>query len=187
MMQGFRVLCVWVVSGVILLSGCKSGNTSRRTVIGVSAVNATISVQKKELESILPAGAIIEFINYGNALKITFDSGILFAANSNTIHETSKSALRRFATNLNNHPDTQIQITGHTDNTGRADYNQTLSERRSRSVYDYLCEQGIDTKRMDYAGKGFREPIANNNTSEGRALNRRIEIVIEKFASNITQ
>ena len=180
MMQGFRVLCVWVVSGVILLSGCKSGNTSRRTVIGIiNAVNATMGVQKKELESILPAGAIIEFINYGNALKITFDSGILFVANSNTIHETSKSVLRRFATNLNNHPGTFIQIIGHTDNTGRADYNQTLSERRARSVYEYLCEQGIDIKRMNYTGKGFREPVASNNTSEGRALNRRVEIVIK--------
>ena len=187
MMQGFRVLYVWVVCGSIVLSGCKSSNTSRKTVIGVSAVNATMGVQKKELESILPAGTIIEFINYGNALKITFDSDILFVANSNTIHETSKSVLRRFATNLINHPGTFIQITGHTDNTGRADYNQTLSERRSKSVYDYLCELGIDTKRMDYAGKGFREPIAKNNSSEGRAMNRRVEIVIEKFVANITQ
>jgi len=182
MMQGFRVCCVWVASGIILLSGCTTGTTTRKTVFGdnsVSSVYTMMDEQKKELEAILPAGTIVELINNRTALKVTFDSGILFASNSNTIHETFKNTLSQFAAHLNNHPDTQIQITGHTDNTGRADFNQTLSERRAGSVFDYLCELGIDPVRMDYSGKGFREPAVNNDTAEGRALNRRVEIVIE--------
>jgi len=122
--------------------------------------------------------AIVELVNNGKALKVTFDSGRLFAANSNTINETSKSTLRKFAESLNSNPNTNIQITGYTDNTGRIDYNQTLSERRAKSVYDYLCEQGVSPQRMDYAGKGIHEPVSDNNTIEGRALNRRIEVLI---------
>ena len=182
MMQGIWVCCVWVISGAVLLSGCISGNTTRRALIAESSKSSVYTMmneQKQELESFLPAGVIVESINNGTALKITFDSGILFAANSNTIHKTSNSALCQFAANLNNHPGTYIHITGHTDNTGRADYNQTLSERRARSVYDYLCEQGVNSIRMIYSGKGIHEPVATNNTLEGRALNRRIEIVVE--------
>ena len=183
----FRALFVWAIGGTVLLSGCKSGNTAGRTVVGESvagSVYAMMDEQRKELEMILPTGAIVESINSGAALKITFGSGILFTANSNTIQETSKTALRQFAAHLNNHPDTQIRITGHTDNTGRADFNQTLSERRARSVCDYLCEQGVDANRMDYTGRGFSEPVAANNTAEGRELNRRVEIVIEMAQNN---
>ena len=175
------IVCVWVISVNVLLSGCKSGYTTRKTLIGdrsVSSIYAMIAEQKQELETILPAGAIVESMYNGAALKITFDSGKLFTPNSNTIHETSKSALRQFATVLNNYPDTQIQITCHTDNTGRSDYNQTLTERRARSVYDYLCEQAVSSTRMDYAGKGIYEPVATNNTAAGRALNRRVEILV---------
>ena len=182
MMTAFRVWCVGVVSVIVLLSGCKTGNTTGKTITGrnaVSSYSSMISAQKKELEAVLPADVTVESINNGTALKVTFSSGLLFAANSNTLQETAKSALSQFAAHLDNHSGTFVHITGHTDNTGRADFNQTLSERRARSVYDYLCEHGIASVRMDYAGKGFREPIANNNTATGRASNRRVEIVIE--------
>ena len=195
MMQGFRVCCIWVICGVILLlSGCKSGNTVRKTVFGERSENSAYTLmgeQKRELDTILPTGAIVESINNGTALKVTFDSDIFYAANSNTISETAKSVLRLFANNLINNPETHIQITGHTDNTGRADYNLTLSERRAKSVYDYLCEQGVSSSRMVYSGQGIYEPITNNNTAEGRALNRRVEIRIEAeipiFVPTITQ
>ena len=83
------------------------------------------------------------------------------------------------ATSLNANPDTDIKIVGHTDNTGNVDYNQTLSEKRAKSVFDYLMvDQGVSSKRMTYEGKGIHEPVADNNTVEGRALNRRVEIII---------
>jgi outer membrane protein OmpA-like peptidoglycan-associated protein len=178
-MQGFKALCVWVISGIILLLGCKTSHSVQETVIDADAVVAEkMHEQQQELEAILPEGTIIESVDNGEALKITFSSGILFAANSNTISESSKSMLRDFAGNLNNNPDTNISITGHTDNTGNAGYNQTLSERRAKSVYDFLSEQGVNPMCMNYSGKGIHEPVADNNTVEGRALNRRVEVIV---------
>ena len=58
------------------------------------------------------------------------------------------------------------------------DYNQSLSERRARSVYDYLLDQGVSSRRMVYEGKGIHQPVASNNTAEGRAQNRRVEVLI---------
>ena len=134
--------------------------------------------QKKELEATLPEETTVETINNGEALKVTFDSGILFATNSSTLSDASKSALRNFANSLKANPDTDIKIVGYTDNTGKVDYNQTLSEKRAKSVYDYLMLQGVSSDRMVYEGKGVHDPIASNDTPEGRALNRRVEIII---------
>ena len=135
--------------------------------------------QKKELEATLPEETTIETINEGEALRVTFDSGILFATNSSTLSDASRSALRKLAESLNQNPDTDIKIVGHTDNTGNVDYNQTLSEKRAKSVFDYLMvDQGVSSKRMEFEGKGIHEPIADNSTVEGRALNRRVEIII---------
>ncbi|MDR1159298.1 MAG: OmpA family protein [Syntrophomonadaceae bacterium] len=133
--------------------------------------------QKKELEAAIP-DATIESVNNGEALKVTFDSGILFATNSSSVSDASHNSLRNFSVSLKGNPDTYIKIVGHTDNTGRVDYNQTLSEKRAQSVYDYLLNQGVIDNRMIYEGKGIHEPVANNNTVEGRALNRRVEILI---------
>lgn len=134
--------------------------------------------QKKELEATLPEETKIETVNDGEALKLTFDSGILFATNSSTVSDASKSALRNFATNLKQNQDTDIRIIGFTDNTGSVDYNQTLSEKRAKSVYDYLMLNGVSTDRMIYEGRGVHDPVATNDTPEGRSLNRRVEIMI---------
>ena len=166
----------WLLA-LFLLFGCKS---IHKTVVSTDATIVGMIEEKcQELESILPEDVIVEPIYNEEALKVTFYSERMFVANSNTITEESKNILRQFAANLHDNPDMDIQITGYTDNTGREDYNQTLSERRARSVYDYLCEQGVEPIYMEYFGKGIREPVANNNTTEGRALNRRVEILIK--------
>ena len=174
-----------------------AGNTALGTVIGAAVggtagalIGKKMDKQKKELEATLPEETTVETINDGEALKVTFDSGILFATNSSTLSilfatnsstlsDASKSALRNLATSLNQNPGTDIKIVGHTDNTGNVDYNQTLSEKRAKSVFDYLMvDQGVSSKRMTYEGKGIHEPVADNSTVEGRALNRRVEILI---------
>lgn len=165
-----------------------AGNTALGAVIGAAVGGAAgaligkkMDKQKKELEQVLPEDTQVEVIQeegQAPALKITFDSGILFATNSSTVSDASKSALRDFAANLDKNPDTNVRIVGHTDNTGSVDYNQTLSEKRAKSVYDYLSEQGVSTKRMVYEGKGIHQPIADNSTAEGRSSNRRVEILI---------
>lgn len=166
--------------------GALAGNTALGAVIGAAVggtagalIGKKMDKQKKELEATLPDDTKIESINNGEALKVTFDSGILFATNSSTVSAASKSALRDLATSLNNNPDTNIKIVGHTDSTGKVDYNQTLSEKRAKSVFNYLMEdQGVSSKRMTYEGRGVHEPVADNSTVEGRALNRRVEIMI---------
>ena len=166
--------------------GAIAGNTALGSIIGAAVggtagalIGKKMDKQKKELEASLPEEAVVETINEGEALKVTFDSGILFATNSSTVSAASKSALRNLATSLNANPDTDIKIVGHTDSTGKVDYNQTLSEKRAKSVYDYLMEdQGISSTRMTFEGKGIHEPVADNATPEGRAKNRRVEILI---------
>ena len=158
--------------------GALAGNTALGAVIGAAVggtagalIGKKMDKQKKELEATLPEDTKIESVNNGEALKVTFDSGILFATNSSTLSDASKSALRNFATSLKANPDTDIRIIGFTDN-------KTLSEKRAKSVYDYLMMQGVSTDRMVYEGKGIHDPVASNDTPEGRSLNRRVEIVI---------
>lgn len=165
--------------------GALAGNTALGAIIGAAVggtagalIGKKMDKQKKQLEQTLPEETTVETINNGEALKVTFDSGILFATNSSTLSDASKSALRNFATSLKANPDTDIRIVGFTDNTGNVDYNQTLSEKRAKSVFDYLLQQGISSDRMSYEGKGVHDPVATNNTPEGRALNRRVEIII---------
>lgn len=164
--------------------GALAGNTALGAVIGAAVggtagalIGRKMDKQKKELEAAVP-DATVEAVNDGEALKVTFDSGILFATNSSTVSDASKSALRNFGSSLKQNPDTYIKVIGHTDNTGRVDYNQTLSEKRAQSVYSYLMNQGVSSDRMTYEGKGIHDPVANNSTAEGRALNRRVEIMI---------
>lgn len=165
--------------------GALAGNTALGAVLGAAVggtagalIGKKMDKQKKELEATLPDQTTVETINNGEALKVTFDSGILFATNSSTLSAASMSALRNFATSLKANPDTDIRIIGYTDNTGKVDYNQLLSEKRAKSVYDYLMQQGISSDRMVYEGRGVHDPIASNDTPEGRALNRRVEIII---------
>ena len=82
------------------------------------------------------------------------------------------------ATNLLNYPDSTIEIVGHTDNTGTAALNQDLSQRRAGAVADQLRAAGVPSRRIVAIGRGEDFPIASNLTPEGRALNRRVEIVI---------
>jgi outer membrane protein OmpA-like peptidoglycan-associated protein len=165
--------------------GAAAGNTAVETAIGAVVggvagilIGRHMDKQKQELEEILPEDASVEIVNEGQAIKVTLVSGILFATNSTAIGENAKTALRDFAGNMNQNPDTNIEIIGHTDITGTVEYNQGLSERRARSVRDFMLLEGVDINRMTTLGKGIHEPVADNNTIEGRLQNRRVEIYI---------
>lgn len=88
--------------------------------------------------------------------------------------------LDKVSTMMQQYPKLCIEISGHTDNAGSDKYNQTLSEQRARSVFEYLYKSGIDLSRMTFVGYGSKKPIADNNLSEGRQINRRVEIKIVK-------
>lgn len=108
----------------------------------------------------------------------------LFAHNSCVLD--NKSQFADVISFLKQHPSASAVITGHTDNTGAKKYNQSLSECRATSVINYLVSQGIDTSRLTSSGKGASTPIANNSTEHGRAMNRRVEIIIPEFTVNQT-
>ena len=141
--------------------------------------------QKKELEMIKDAQ--VESVNEGQAIKVTFDSGILFAVNSSTLNQTSKNALTQFANSLKANPDTDVQIFGHTDSSGNDGINIPLSKERAGSVQNYLMGQGILSSRMMAEGFGSSQPVADNSTTAGKALNRRVEIYILPNAKMIQE
>ena len=164
--------------------GAIAGNTALGAVIGAAVggtagalIGQKMDKQKKAIESQIPE-ATVETVNDGEALKVTFDSGIFFTTNSSTVSDAAKSALSNFAVTLQQNPDTYVKVVGHTDSTGKVDYNQTLSEKRAKSVYDYLILNSVSNNRLTYEGKGVHQPVADNSTVEGRALNRRVEVLI---------
>jgi outer membrane protein OmpA-like peptidoglycan-associated protein len=169
-----------VIGGVI---GSKSDKTAMGAVIGgvVGGVAGGIighkmDKQAKELEAVKEAK--VEKINNGEGLKVTFQSGILFETNSATLSSSSQDALTKFAQSLQNNPETNVAISGHTDNTGSDAINQPLSERRAESVANFLVGKGVSASRLTKVGNGSHQPVAENNTAEGRAKNRRVEVVI---------
>ncbi len=103
---------------------------------------------------------------------------IYFAFNQSELLPSSFSSLELLAEILNEKPDMQIEIRGHTDNIGSNRYNKKLSLDRAESVYQFLIEAGIDKSRLDYKGLGNESPVADNNTEFGRQLNRRVEIIV---------
>ena len=168
-----------VVGGVI---GDQLGNTALGAIIG-AAVGGTAGVligsymdrQAEEMQNDI-AGAKIERV--GEGIKITFDSGILFETNSATLQAEAKANISKLATILAKYPDTNILVTGHTDSDGKEEYNQILSEKRAKSVSDYTMGKGINSSRFSIIGLGESEPVASNETVDGKHLNRRVEIAI---------
>lgn len=123
-------------------------------------------------------GAQVETVEVNGlpAVKVTFESGILFGFNSSALSEEAKASLVEFATVLKATPDADVAILGHTDNVGTEKANQTVSEKRATAVATCLAEQGVGTQIKDVLGMSFNQPVADNATEEGRAQNRRVEV-----------
>lgn len=116
-------------------------------------------------------------VNGLDAVKVTFDSGILFAKNKADLSDDAKTSLAKFAKVLEDYADTDVMIVGHTDITGNDQINIPLSQRRAQAVNDYLHKCGVSDKQIkSIEGKGSSEPVASNETDEGRKLNRRVEV-----------
>jgi len=168
-----------VIGGII---GNKAGNTAAGVLIG-AAIGGTAGAlignymdrQAEEMQRDIE-GAKIERI--GEGIKITFDSGILFATNSSDLQPAAKENIAKLSVILNKYPDTNILVQGHTDSTGSAEYNQTLSEKRASSVAGYAKGQGVTGGRFTTVGYGESMPAMSNSTAEGRQANRRVEIAI---------
>lgn len=169
-------------AGIGAIIGHKAGNTAVGAVLGGALggvagglIGKKMDKQAAEIENTVPGA---EVIKAGEGIIVRFDSGILFDFDKADLKPTAKTNIQKLVASLNENPDTDILVVGHTDNVGRAEYNLGLSDRRAASVRSYAIAQGLAASRIKTEGKGASEPIASNETAEGRAQNRRVEIVI---------
>lgn len=165
--------------------GATSGGSDRlgRTVIGAGlgaliggAIGAGLDQQARELRDATSGN--IGVVNTGEALVVTMPQDLLFATDRADVRPDLQADLRAVAQNLQRYPDSTVQVIGHTDNVGDAGYNQDLSQRRAASVVAVLRNAGVPASRLVAIGRGENEPIASNLTAQGRAQNRRVEIII---------
>lgn len=112
------------------------------------------------------------------SLKVNVPSTVSFDTDSYTLKPALRPVLDTVARSLAENPQLRAHVVGHTDSTGQAAYNQTLSENRARAVTNYLSRQGVAQSRLTSEGRGPNDPIADNATTQGRAENRRVEIYL---------
>lgn len=167
-----------VAGGVI---GKQSGHTATGAIIG-AAVGGTAGAiighqmdqQAKELKQNIPGAHVTRV---GEGIQVTFDSGLLFAFNSDDVRGAARSNLDALAANLSKYKESELMIVGHTDAIGSTTYNEGLSARRADAASSYLRTKGV-TRQIETIGRGEYEPVATNETEAGRQLNRRVEVAI---------
>jgi outer membrane protein OmpA-like peptidoglycan-associated protein len=131
--------------------------------------------QAAEIKQTVPGATVIR---EGEGILVKFDSGILFDTNKADLKAAARTNLQNLSASLVNNPQTNILIVGHTDNVGTDALNMALSLRRAEAVKAFIAAGNVANSRLSTSGKGESEPIADNNTVEGQAQNRRVEIVI---------
>ncbi len=167
--------------------GAATGHTGTGAAIGAVAGAVAGNVWSRNMESKrremeqATAGTGVEVTRTAdNQLKLEVPSDISFATGSAAIEPRLRPILDAFANGLGAQPQMIVRIVGHTDSTGSDAINDPLSLRRAESVRDYLSDRGVSASRIEVAGRGSREPVASNDTAEGRAKNRRVEIFLRE-------
>ena len=164
------------------LLGGRNDRTEKIVGAGIGAlagagVGAYMDAQERKLRE-QTAGTGVDVVREGDELLLRMPSGITFATNQSTIQPQFQGTLNEVASTLSQYPKTMIDVLGYTDSDGTESYNQALSERRAQSVASYLSTRGVASVRMATMGYGEMRPIASNETPEGKAQNRRVEIKI---------
>ncbi len=145
------------------------------------AVGQTLDRQAADLRNSI-GNNNVTVTNNGQFLVVNMPQDLLFDTDSAALRPALASDIRAVAGSLLRYPNSTIEVIGHTDNTGAAAYNQDLSQRRAVSVLNVLLNSGVPGSRMAAIGRGEAQPIASNLTPEGRAQNRRVEIIIRPTA-----
>lgn len=140
-------------------------------------VGSVLDAQARALQSQMTTPGV-QVVNTGQTLNVTLPEGVLFAFDSAAVSGPAQNDLYALARNLQQYPNSTVQVIGHTDSTGAAAYNMDLSQRRARAVASILTAGGVSPNRIATQGMGMSQPIASNATDAGRAQNRRVEIII---------
>lgn len=179
-MQGAAAGAV-IGAGVGILAGGDDGrNAAIGAVVGAIAGGAVGDYMDKQEEKLRQqtAGTGIGVERVGDKIALTMPSGITFPVNQSTIQPGFQNSLNDVAATLVEYPSTAIDVVGHASADGDDQYNMNLSIQRANSVQSYLNGRGVQSVRMNAVGMGENAPIADNTTEEGRAANRRVEILL---------
>jgi outer membrane protein OmpA-like peptidoglycan-associated protein len=166
------------------VAGVVVGGSRKSTLIGAgigALVGGAIgNYMDREAEALRQRlrGTGVSVTRHGDQIILNMPGNVTFATNSSDISSNFYAVLDSVAIVLNEFEQTYVDVVGHTDSTGPADFNQALSVRRAQSVADYLMSREVIPERLVVTGRGPSQPIATNDTPEGRALNRRVEIVL---------
>jgi outer membrane protein OmpA-like peptidoglycan-associated protein len=162
--------------------GKASGNTALGAIIGATVGGVTGAVigrkmdkQAEEIKNEVP-GAKVERV--GEGIVVEFNNAVLFGFDQSALSDKAQSTLDDLIKILNKYPDTDLEIQGHTDNTGTDTYNKGLSERGADAVANYLTTHNISSKRVKTVGFGETAPKYNNDSESGRSQNRRVDFLI---------
>lgn len=168
--------------------GYYTGNTAVGTAVGATVGAGAGALIGHKMDKAAAAAAAVEGAEMekltdedGNtrAVKVTFDSGILFAFNKSDLNADAKKNLSQFANVLKTYNDADVAIYGHTDNVGTAAANQKVSQNRADAVASFLKEKGVAKEQIkEVAGMSYDQPVASNDTEAGRAQNRRVEVFL---------
>lgn len=179
---------VGALAGAVIGSAT-GGNAGTGAVLGagVGALGTYIwsqnmERQKREMEQATRGTGIAVSQTADNQLMLNIPSDISFAVGRSDIQPNFAPVLDQFAMGLRNNPYSDVRIVGHTDSTGSDAMNNPLSVDRAASTRNYLVNRGVDGRRIAIDGMGERYPIASNDTAEGRARNRRVEIFVGERA-----
>ena len=166
------------------LAGQLIGGNTKGTLIG-AGIGALAGLgwgayrdkQEAELRERL-RNSNVDVRREGDYINLTLPGGVTFQTNSSTVASSFYEPLNSIASVLTQYPESVIQVYGFTDNVGSPDYNLNLSQKRALSVANYLTRRGVNSGRISTTGYGANYFVASNDTSQGRALDRRVEIKI---------
>jgi len=172
-----------VIGGILGNNLGKGGNGALGAVLGGvvggvagGVIGNKMDKQAREIDQALPGA---EVVRVGEGIKLVLgENSVRFDTNKSTLTAAAKANLDKLVKVFNEYPDTDIVIYGYTDSTGTPEYNLKLSGERAASVRSYLAGKGLTSARFSTTGLGIADPIATNDTPEGRSQNRRVEFAI---------
>ncbi|HRM70778.1 OmpA family protein [Thauera phenylacetica] len=184
---------IGAVAGGLIGAATAGGNKGKSAATG-AAIGAALGAgggylwsqnmqkQRAEMEQATAGTGIGISQTTDNQLKVDIPADVSFDVGRYAIKPNMRPVLDRLASTLNQHPVTTVTIIGHTDSTGSDAVNDPLSVNRAASTRDYLVQRGVSAQRIAVDGRGSRQPVADNTTAAGRAMNRRVEIFIAEPA-----